>query len=236
MRKITKRCRRRRCRRCSRGGYRRRRLGLRGRSVDRHGRCHCDVRDVSRSRSQGRQPACTRAGRRSTFPSPSANPNPFNVNRDRTPMVNVAWHLGAGYAACDVRHCRLRRRRRSFRRFAPAGHSGGTTNLPASGWIACRSTHPERVPGHDLLGRHADCQAGPLAIDSAVGRAMRPSPPLAHPQHPLERRSSSMRMRHMSQRTAVVTLVGVVVAAVASVAWAAWSVTATGTATVRRPR
>jgi hypothetical protein len=40
-------------------------------------------------------------------------------------------------------------------------------------------------------------------------------------------------MRQMSQRTAVVMLVGVVIAAVASVAWAAWSVTGTGTGTVQ---
>jgi hypothetical protein len=40
-------------------------------------------------------------------------------------------------------------------------------------------------------------------------------------------------MRQMSQRAAIVTLVGVVVAAVASVAWAAWTVTGTGTGTVR---
>jgi hypothetical protein len=40
-------------------------------------------------------------------------------------------------------------------------------------------------------------------------------------------------MRHMSQRAAVLTLVGVVVAGIASVALAAWSVTGTGTGTVR---
>jgi uncharacterized protein (DUF58 family) len=39
-------------------------------------------------------------------------------------------------------------------------------------------------------------------------------------------------MRNMSQRTAVITLVAVIVAGIASVAWAAWSVTGTGTATV----
>ena len=40
-------------------------------------------------------------------------------------------------------------------------------------------------------------------------------------------------MRNVSQRTAVITLVAVIVAGIASVAWAAWSVTgnATGTAT-----
>jgi hypothetical protein len=40
-------------------------------------------------------------------------------------------------------------------------------------------------------------------------------------------------MRQMSQRTAVVTLVGVIVAAVASVAWAAWSVTGTASVTAK---
>ncbi|GIF70727.1 hypothetical protein [Asanoa siamensis] len=39
-------------------------------------------------------------------------------------------------------------------------------------------------------------------------------------------------MRNMSQRTAIITLVAVIVTGVASVAWAAWSVTGSGTATV----
>jgi hypothetical protein len=40
-------------------------------------------------------------------------------------------------------------------------------------------------------------------------------------------------MRHMSQRAAIVTLVGVVVTGIASVAWAAWTVTGTGSGTLR---
>lgn len=39
-------------------------------------------------------------------------------------------------------------------------------------------------------------------------------------------------MRNMSQRTAIITLVAVIVTGIASVAWAAWSVTGQGTATV----
>jgi hypothetical protein len=42
-----------------------------------------------------------------------------------------------------------------------------------------------------------------------------------------------MRIRHMSHRAAVVTLIGVVVVSVASVAFAAWTVTGSGSGSVK---